>query len=105
MIYFVNFLQRTEWHRQPPSAAVDEQQRTDPLAVLDELRRRLPTRHYSHRTACSYADGVRRFLAYLSEVQGVPHPRVEASAVRDYLTHLQRKRPSIALPPRGPSFT
>ena len=86
-IYFVNFLRRVEWHRKP-AGAVDERQRTDPLAVLDELRRRLRTRHYSYRTECSYADWVRRFLAYLSERQGMPHPRVEAGGVRDYLTHL-----------------
>jgi integron integrase len=86
-IYFVNFLRRADWHRMP-AGAVDEQQRTDPLAVLDELRRRLRTRHYSYRTECSYADWVRRFLAYLSERQGMPHARVEADGVRDYLTHL-----------------
>jgi len=60
-IYFVNLLQRTDWRRQPASAAVDKHQRTDPLALLDELRRRLRTRHYSYRTECSYADWVRRF--------------------------------------------
>jgi hypothetical protein len=27
-------------------------------------------------------------LAYLSERQGMRHPRVEADGVRDYLTHL-----------------
>jgi hypothetical protein len=54
-IYFVNFLRRVEWHRKPASA-VDQPQRTDPLAVLDELRRRLRTRRYSYRTECSYPD-------------------------------------------------
>jgi integron integrase len=87
-MYFVNFVGRTDWRGQPASATVDEQERADPLAVLDELRRRLRARHYSYRTECSYADWVRRFLAYLSEQQGTPHPRVEASGVRDYLTHL-----------------
>jgi integron integrase len=87
-IYFVNFLQRTDWHRQPPNATVDQQQHINPLAALDELRRRLRTRHYSYRTECSYADWVRRFLAYLSERQGIPQPRVESNDVRDYLTHL-----------------
>jgi integron integrase len=87
-IYFLNFLGRTDWRGQPARATVDERERADPLAVLDELRRRLRTRHYSYRTECSYADWVRRFLAYLSERQGLPHPRVESSAVRDYLTHL-----------------
>jgi site-specific recombinase XerD len=60
--------------------------------VLEELRRRLRTRHYSYRTECSYADWARRFLAYLSDRQGVPHPRVESGAVRDYLTHLAVRR-------------
>ncbi len=84
-IYFVNFLERTDWRCRP---AVAEQGGTDPLAVLEELRRRLRTRHYSYRTECSYADWGRRFLAYLSERQGIPRPRVESSGVRDYLTHL-----------------
>jgi len=87
-IYFVNFLQRTDWHRKPVSAVVDENGRTDPLAALAELRRRIRTRHYSYRTECSYADWVRRFFAYLAERQGVPHPRVESDGIRDYLTHL-----------------
>jgi site-specific recombinase XerD len=84
----VNFLQRTDWQRRPASSVVDEQGCTNPLAALDELRRRLRTRHYSYRTECSYADWVRRFFGYLSERQGIPHPRVESDAVREYLTHL-----------------
>ena len=87
-IYFVNFLQRTDWHRSPASTVVDEHGRTDPLAALEQLRLRIRTRHYSYRTECSYADWVRRFLAYVAERQGGPHPRVESEAVRDYLTHL-----------------
>ncbi len=87
-IYFVNFLQRTDWQRQPASTIVDEQGRTNPLAALEQLRLRIRTRHYSYRTECSYADWVRRFFAYAGERQGVPHPRVESEAIRDYLTHL-----------------
>jgi integron integrase len=87
-IYFVNFLQRTDWLRRPAGAPVDAQQPQDPLSLLEELRRRLRARHYSFRTECSYVDWVRRFLAYLSERQGVPHPRVDSAGVRDYLTHL-----------------
>ena len=87
-IYFVNFLERTDWHRRPASTVVDEQGRTNPLAALEQLRLRLRTRHYSYRTECSYADWVRRFFAYLAERQGVPHPRVETESARDFLTHL-----------------
>ncbi|MBI3261609.1 MAG: integron integrase, partial [Acidobacteria bacterium] len=58
------------------------------MAALEQLRLRIRTRHYSYRTECSYADWVRRFFAYVAERQGVPHPRVESEAVRDYLTHL-----------------
>jgi hypothetical protein len=64
-IYFVNFLHRTDWHRQPRSAIVDEQGRTSPLAALGELRLRIRTRDYSYKTECTYADWVRRFLAYV----------------------------------------
>ena len=90
-IYFVNFLQRTDWH-QPGSTLVDQNGRTNPFAALDELRRGIRTRHYSYRTECSYADLVRRFFAYCSERQGVPEPCIESDAVRDYLTHLAVRR-------------
>src|SRR3990172_4423699 len=85
-IYFVHFLNRAEWHRQPASAVVDEQGRTDPLAALQRLRARVRTRHYSYRTECTYADWVRRFLDYAAQQQGVVHPRVTSESVRDYLT-------------------
>jgi integron integrase len=91
-VYFVNFLQRTDWHRPPASALVDEQGRTSPLAALEQLRQRIRTRHYSHRTECSYADWVRRFFAYLAERQGVPHPHVGPEGVRDFLAHLAVRR-------------
>lgn len=87
-IYFVNFLQRTDWNRRPSSTVVDEDGRTNPLAALEQLRMRIRTRHYSYRTECSYADWVRRFLGYLAEREGVPRPRVDSESVRDYLTHL-----------------
>lgn len=87
-IYFVNFLKRTDWHRPPASTVVDEQGQTSPLAAMAQLRLRIRTRHYSYRTECTYVDWVRRFLAYAAQQQGVPHPRVESAAVRDYLTHL-----------------
>ena len=35
-IYFVNFLQRTDWHRRPASTVVAERGRTNPLAALAE---------------------------------------------------------------------
>lgn len=87
-IYFVNFLQRTDWHKRPASAIVDDQGRTSPLAALEQLRSRIRTRHYSYRTECSYADWVRRFLTYLSEQQGTREPRVDSESVRNFLTHL-----------------
>ncbi len=87
-IYFVNFLNRPEWHRQPAGGVVDDQGRVNRLAALQQLRARVRTRHYSYRTECSYADWVRRFLDYLAQRQGEAHPRVASEAVRDYLTHL-----------------
>jgi integron integrase len=87
-MYFVNFLQRTDWSRRPASAVVDDDGRANPLAAIEQLRLRIRTRHYSYRTECSYADWVRRFLAYLAEREGTPCPRVSSESVRDYLTHL-----------------
>jgi len=86
-IYFVHFLKR-DWQRGSANAVVDEDGRTNPVAALEQLRTRIRTRHYSYRTECSYADWVRRFLDYLAEREGLPRPRVDADAVRDFLTHL-----------------
>ncbi len=91
-IYFTNFLKRTEWHRRPASAVVDEQGCTNGLAALEQLRTRLRTRHYWHRTECTYVDWVRRFIDYAAEQQGVPHPRVASEVVRDYLAHLAMRQ-------------
>jgi integron integrase len=91
-IYFVNFLKRTDWHAAGATAIADEHGRTNPLAAIDLLRKRLRTRHYSYRTECSYVDWTRRFLAYVSERQSVPHPRVDAAVARDFLTHLAVER-------------
>jgi Phage integrase, N-terminal SAM-like domain/Phage integrase family len=88
--YFGDFLKRTDWQRQPTSAV--KQRHVDPLAALEELRRRIRSRHYSYRTECSYADWVRRFLAHVSEQQQMPHARVESDLVRDFLTHLAVRR-------------
>ena len=87
-IYFVNFLQRTDWHRRPANTVVDENGNTNPLSALEQLRVRLRTRHYSYRTECTYVDWVRRFLDYAAKQQGVPHPRVTSEGVQDYLAHL-----------------
>ena len=87
-IYFVNVLQRPDWHQRPASTVLDERGGTQPLAALEQLRLRLRTRHYSYRTECTYADWVRRFLDHLAGQQEVPHPRVDAETVRHYLTHL-----------------
>ena len=87
-IYFVNFLDRTDWHQRPASTVADEKGRTIPLAALEQLRWRIRTRHYSYRTECSYVDWARRFFEYLVGQQGSPQPQVHAEAVRNYLTHL-----------------
>jgi integron integrase len=87
-IYFVNFLDRTDWHLRTASNVADENGRTIPLAALEQLRLRIRARHYSYRTECSYVDWARRFLDYLVGQQGGPQPQVDAEAVRNYLTHL-----------------
>jgi hypothetical protein len=87
-LYFVNFLQRTDWNRSPASPIVDGQGCVTPLAALEQLRRRLRTRHYSYRTEQSYADWVRRFFDYHCERQGQLRPRTDAAAVRDFASHL-----------------
>jgi len=90
-LYFVNFLRRTDWATPSANRAADPDGRTDPLAALDALRKRLRTRHYSYRTECSYVDWCRRFLEYLAETDG-PRPRVTAPLARNFLTHLAVQR-------------
>lgn len=91
-IYFVNFLNRTDWRTGSAQASVDAEGRVDPLPALEALRARIRTRHYSYRTECSYVDWVRRLLAYAAEQQGAPRPRLNTETVRDFLTHLAVKR-------------
>ena len=91
-VYFVNFLQRADWHRQAGSAAVDADGKVNPLMAMEHMRRRLRSRHYAYRTEGSYIDWARRFLAYLAERQGQPEPRVDTPGVQDFLTHLAVKR-------------
>lgn len=87
-IHFVNFPERTDWHRRPASTVLDGQGRTSPLVAMEQLRLRIRTRHYSYRTECTYADWVRRSFDYLVTQQGSPDPHVESESVRNYLTHL-----------------
>lgn len=91
-IYFVNFLNRTEWHQRPANSVVDERGSTSPLTALEQLRTRIRTRHYSYRTECTYVDWARRFLDHAATQQGVPHPRVESEGVRNYLAYLAVNR-------------
>ena len=66
-IYFVNFLNRTDWHQRPRSTVVDEQGRTEPVTALEQMRSRIRTRHHSYRTECSYVDWARRFFVCVAE--------------------------------------
>jgi site-specific recombinase XerD len=87
-LYFLDFLQRTDWCRSPNSTVIDDG-RTDVLAALHTMGERLRTRHYSYRTECTYIDWARRFLGYLAELQrAAQRPSVDSSSVRSYLTHL-----------------
>lgn len=81
-IYWVNFRQTTEWQQQPAPGVTGNQSQTDPLAALEELRRRIRTRHDAYRTEVSYVDWARRFVEYLAERQAAPHPIVRSEGVR-----------------------
>ena len=87
-IYFVNFLNRTDWRRPSSTAAVGADGTTETLAALAQLRLRIRSRHYSYRTECTYVDWARRFLTHVAAEQHAPRPRVDGEAVRNYLTYL-----------------
>ena len=81
-IYFVNFLNRTDWRRPSSTATVGADGTTETLAALAQLRLRIRTRHYSYRTECTYVDWARRFLTHVAAEQHAPRPRVDGEAVR-----------------------
>ena len=91
-LYFVNFLQRTNWHRTDGTAAVGANGTVNALLALEQMRRRLQARHYAYRTEASYIDWARRFLAHLAKRHGQPEPHVDTAGVQDFLTHLAVER-------------
>lgn len=63
--------------------------RTQPPKLIDQLRERLRTLHYSLRTEDVYVDWVRRFILF----NGRRHPRdMGAPEVEAFLTHLAVER-------------
>ena len=56
----------------------------NPLVAMEQMRRRLRSRHYAYRTEGSYIDWARRFLAYLAERQRQPEPRVDTQGMQDF---------------------
>jgi integron integrase len=56
-----------------------------PSVLLDRLRARIRTRHYSIRTEQAYADWARRFLAFHADV---PVDRLAEAEISSFLTHL-----------------
>lgn len=91
-LYFVNFLQVSDWKHRPAKLVVDEAGRVDALRAVEELRNRLRTRHYSYRTEATYADWTRRFFQYAEQTQGEARARVDAGVVRDFLAYLAVQR-------------
>ena len=56
-----------------------------PPKLLDQVRERIRTKHYSIRTEAQYVQWVRRFILY----HGKRHPRdMGAPEVEAFLTHL-----------------
>lgn len=91
-IYFVNFLKRSDWNTPPGTDGGRVQTISNPLAVLELVRTRLRTRHYSYRTEQTYIDWVRRFFEYAAARQVPPRPDVQVDDVRDFLTYLAVQR-------------
>ena len=91
-IYFRQFLGRTDWLE--PAAAKGKRgpEGVEPLGTVEQLRRRVKTRHYSYRTEKTYCDWVRRSLEYLAEQQATKRPVVDSQAVQGFLTHLATRR-------------
>ena len=72
-VYFVNFLQRTDWCGGPASAVADRPCRVDALAALERLQFP-PDQALFVSDRDTYVDWVRRFLSCLSALQAVRQP-------------------------------
>ncbi len=89
-MYFVNFLQATDWvsAREPAASGSESGAGMASTTALRLLRERLRVRHYSYRTEQTYADWVERFYRYLGEVAAGADVEVTAQSVRDFMAHL-----------------
>lgn len=64
-----------------------------PRKLLDELRDRLRTKHYSYRTEQAYVDWVRRYILF----HGKRHPReMGGPGIEAFLTHLAGRHAHVA---------
>ncbi len=79
-----------ETHPRVPLAHLGKREVSDrPLRLLERLRNRLRTRHYSPRTERTYCDWVRRFVLYHER----RHPRsMGEPEIAAFLTHLATER-------------
>lgn len=60
-----------------------------PPRLLDQVRRVLRTRHYSHRTEQAYVGWIRRYILF----HGKRHPsELGAAEISAFLTHLATRR-------------
>lgn len=93
-LYFVNFLQATDWGsaREPAARGSESGAAMSTASALRLLRERLRLRHYSYRTEQTYADWAERFYRYLGEVAAGAGVEVTAQSVRDFLAHLAVQR-------------
>ena len=91
-IYFISFLERTDWSQHSVYPVAGQDDRVDVLTAIEHVGSRLRARHYSYRTESSYIDWIRRFFQYLSQEQHAPSPRPDARAASDFLTHLAVRR-------------
>ena len=95
-IYFVNFLQRTDWQR-PASTVVDERGHTSPLAALEQLRRVCGPATIPIALNAAMSTGCGGSSTTWPSSKACPIP-VASEVVRDYSTHLAVRRASPPAP-------
>lgn len=91
-LYVNDFLNSpmTDFHSGSPSRDLD----LEGAQIIGRLQEAIRLKHYAYSTERSYMDWTKRFFNYLTKIKtkNFSSPTLDASDIRDYLTHLAVKQ-------------